>query len=197
MGALVDGVVLREARELLEQVIHQPCVAADDPGPDDIGDVQEASQLPGQLDVAASLAQIKHDFKDSPLDVSISGSDIIYGIKSEIMESIYSILDNSYEAIEEKMNYLLKTGGKEEFVPSIKISLTQKTDSSLIKISDNGAGIKEEDREKIFAPYFTTKSSYKTKSNAGIGMYIMYKVIDENHSKHRLICGKRIRKNPE
>jgi len=134
------------------------------------------------LDVAASLAQVKHDFKNSPVHVSISGSDIIYGIKSEIMESIYSILDNSYEAIEEKMKYRLKLEERKEFAPSIKISLTRKAGSSLIKISDNGVGIKEEDRDKIFAPYFTTKSSYKTKSNAGVGMYIMYKVIDENHS---------------
>ena len=34
---------------------------------------------------------------------------------------------------------------------------------------------------EIFAPFFTTKSSFKKKPNTGIGMYLMLRVIEETH----------------
>jgi len=39
--------------------------------------------------------------------------------------------------------------------------------------------IREEDSKKVFAPFFTTKSSYT--SGTGIGMYVVKRIIEENH----------------
>ena len=94
------------------------------------------------------------------------------------MEVIYNLIDNAFEAIEEKNNISLKekpirNNGK------IEVSLIKKNDISVIKISDNGAGIKEQNFGKIFVPFFTTKSSRK--SGTGIGMYIVKRMIVENH----------------
>lgn len=135
----------------------------------------------GVLDIASSLVQIKHDYSAPILNVRIDKPDIIYGIKSQIMESIYNILDNSYDAIEEKMMYRLNEDEKKVFIPSIVVRLKHKKDSSLIEICDNGVGIREENRKKIFAPYFTTKASFKAKPSSGVGMYVMYRIIEENH----------------
>jgi signal transduction histidine kinase len=44
-----------------------------------------------------------------------------------------------------------------------------------IAISDNGIGIPEEKHEKIFVPYFTTKST-----GTGLGLAIVKQII-ENH----------------
>ena len=94
------------------------------------------------------------------------------------MEGIYIIIDNAFEATEEKKN-LLKNEEQMKYIPQIDISLTHKNDKSIIKISDNGIGIKEENNSKIFIPFFTTKSS--SKSGTGIGMYIVRRMIVENH----------------
>jgi two-component system nitrogen regulation sensor histidine kinase NtrY len=45
----------------------------------------------------------------------------------------------------------------------------------LIEVSDNGCGISNAEQEKLFVPYFTTKSS-----GSGIGLS-MVKQIVENH----------------
>ena len=39
--------------------------------------------------------------------------------------------------------------------------------------------IKDEDKHKIFAPFFTTKTSYK--SGSGIGVYVVKRIVEENH----------------
>jgi signal transduction histidine kinase len=129
-------------------------------------------------DVSLGLVTMKHEVTEAPLECDMGADDIIYGVKPQIMECIFNLLDNHYEAIMEKRN---KFSDEQRlgFNPLIKLKLTQTSDISLIEISDNGIGIKEEDKSKIFAPFFTTKSSYK--SGSGIGMYVVKRIIEENH----------------
>jgi signal transduction histidine kinase/CheY-like chemotaxis protein len=47
-----------------------------------------------------------------------------------------------------------------------------------VEIVDNGQGIDEEIREKVFQPYFTTK---ETGTNLGMGLYLVDKVIKEHN----------------
>jgi len=125
-----------------------------------------------------NLLMVKHEISALPITIKIDDKDIVYGIKSQLTEVIYNMLDNAYEAIQEKKMILGKKE-PETFVPSIELRLTHTQDLQVIKISDNGVGIKEEDKHKIFAPFFTTKSSYK--SGSGIGVYVVKRIVEENH----------------
>ncbi len=49
-------------------------------------------------------------------------------------------------------------------------------DSSFIEISDTGEGIKEQDIERIFYPFYTTK-----KEGTGLRLAIAYRIVDEHH----------------
>jgi signal transduction histidine kinase len=132
------------------------------------------------IELALELLMVKHEIAQFPLEVEIVSHDTVYGVKAQIMEALYNILDNGYEAILEKRTHLIANeSDKCKFKPCINLKLTQKPTFSLIEIEDNGMGIKEEDRHKIFAPFFTTKSSYK--SGTGIGMYVVKRMIEENH----------------
>ena len=133
------------------------------------------------VDGAIDLAKIKHGIEELPVTLEIESDGTIYGIMSQMMESMYTLIDNSYDAIEEKRNKLKNSEERKNFQPIILIKLTQNPDASLVEITDNGIGISNEDKKKIFAPYFTTKSSYKIKTGSGIGLYVVHRIVEENH----------------
>lgn len=132
----------------------------------------------GIVELSSRLLMIKHEVDSLPISVKIDTKDTIYAAKSQLTEVIYNLMDNAYEAIKEKEGRISEKE-LESFFPVIQFSLTYTQDRQIIKISDNGIGIKEEDKPKIFAPFFTTKASYK--SGSGIGAYVLKRIIEENH----------------
>ena len=133
------------------------------------------------VDGAIDLVKIKQGIEDFPVTVDADPDVTVYGIMTQVMEALYNIIDNCYEAIEEKSNTLKTPEERRGYTPRITVRLKRFPDVSLIEIADNGIGISEEDRKKIFAPYFTTKSSYKSQPGSGIGLYVVHRMIDENH----------------
>lgn len=62
---------------------------------------------------------------------------------------------------------------KEEGLPSIEVIAKRSGSKVIISIEDNGTGISEEQKEKIFTPYFSTKSK-----GSGIGLAVAKKGIE-------------------
>ncbi|MCX5782720.1 MAG: ATP-binding protein [Elusimicrobia bacterium] len=132
------------------------------------------------VDTSIEVVKTKHQLADFPLISDYGKNDKIYGVEVQIRECIYNVLDNAYEAIREKIeNYLKEEAAIKSFKPEISLKFFQKANSYVIEISDNGIGIKEENKHKIFSPFFTTKPSVK--SGTGIGMYVVKRMIEENH----------------
>ncbi|CAN5317001.1 ATP-binding protein [soil metagenome] len=77
----------------------------------------------------------------------------------QIQQALLNILKNAMEAID-----------KPEGVIIIRTRL--RSDHALIEIEDNGRGISEKDRLKIFEPYYTTKFS-----GTGLGLMVVYRII--------------------
>ena len=92
----------------------------------------------------------------------------IYTYKNELLQCIINIIKNSIDAFKETT-----LTNK-----NITVSLEQKTDKIILSIEDNAGGIDKEHLEKIFEPYFSTKS----KNGTGLGLYIC-KTITEKHLK--------------
>ncbi|MEH1818047.1 MAG: GAF domain-containing protein [Nostoc sp.] len=65
-------------------------------------------------------------------------------------------------------------------IPTIQISTKASADNSrlLIRISDNGTGMTEEVKKRIFDPFYTTKPVGK---GTGLGLSISYQIIVEKH----------------
>jgi signal transduction histidine kinase len=131
------------------------------------------------INPSLELLKIKHNINEFPLKLEFKSDGKIYGIKAQLMEAFYNILDNAYESTKEKRE-LLKDQNQ-VYRPEINLRIKENQVANYIsfEIEDNGIGIKEENKGKVFAPFFTTKSS--DKSGSGIGCYIVKRIIEENH----------------
>ncbi len=92
------------------------------------------------------------------------------GYSNEFKQVVLNIMDNGKDAILKKRE---KGAGDEEGV--ISIELTKEGDEIVVNIEDNGGGIPDDQLEKIFDPYFTTKEDKGT----GIGLYMSKTIIEE------------------
>lgn len=62
--------------------------------------------------------------------------------------------------------------------PHIEINITSTTTHVTIAIHDNGIGISKQEQDKIFTPYFTTKSS-----GSGIGLSVVRQIIEKHNGQ--------------
>ncbi|WP_051261322.1 trifunctional serine/threonine-protein kinase/ATP-binding protein/sensor histidine kinase [Desulfovibrio inopinatus] len=67
-----------------------------------------------------------------------------------------------------------------EYNGTLTIQLAQENGYQKVVIKDNGPGIPEEIRDKIFTPFFTTK---KSGEGSGLGLDIVKKIIDKHKGK--------------
>ncbi|HEY9614799.1 PAS domain S-box protein [Allocoleopsis sp.] len=67
-------------------------------------------------------------------------------------------------------------------LPTIKVyTETKDKDWVVIRIKDNGLGMTEEVKQKLFNPFFTTKPAGK---GTGLGLSISYQIVVEKHGGH-------------
>jgi PAS domain S-box-containing protein len=104
--------------------------------------------------------QIKYSYID--LKITYNGENlIVYGYKNEFMQVLITLINNAKDAIKK-----VKKEDK-NYKGSIAIVVDSTLDQVTIRISDNGCGIRQKDKEKLFEPYYSTKS----KGN-GLGLYM-------------------------
>jgi len=84
---------------------------------------------------------------------------------NELIQVILNIINNAIDALE-----LAKIES-----PRIVISVEEKKDTVVFIIKDNAKGIKKEDIEKIFEPYFSTKG----RNGTGLGLYMSQMIIQK------------------
>jgi len=89
----------------------------------------------------------------------------VQGYPNEFAQVLLNILNNSKDSIlESKVDN-----------PLIKIEIEEKNSYAVINVYDNGVGIPLRNKDRIFEPYFTTKSK-----GMGLGLYISKLIIEKN-----------------
>ena len=90
-------------------------------------------------------------------------------IPQDIGRVLLNLINNGFQAIDEQSKR-----GIEGYKPTLTV--TTKLENARVKISakDNGSGIPEEIKDKIFQPFFTTKEAGK---GTGLGLSLAYDIV--------------------
>lgn len=96
--------------------------------------------------------------------------DTVNIIPQDINRVIINLLNNAFYAVGERAQHNLDQNWK----PTVTVSTSIANQTVDISITDNGTGIPEEVKQKIFNPFFTTKP---TGEGTGLGLSICYDII--------------------
>ncbi|MTI69203.1 MAG: GHKL domain-containing protein [Firmicutes bacterium] len=115
--------------------------------------------------VKSVLDLIEEKIKYNNIKIIYENIDMVkgYGYPNQYSQAIFNILNNSIDALKGEEN------------KEIKISIYKSKDMIVTEIIDNGEGISEDIKEKIFKMYFTTKKASK---GTGLGLYMTKKIIE-------------------
>jgi signal transduction histidine kinase len=110
-----------------------------------------------------SLASAELPTRNITLVTSMPAMPLIANVDADLLkQAVLNVIQNGAQSMPE--------GGKLEVV------LEEDRKSAILRISDEGTGIPDEIREKIFDLYFTTKTE-----GSGIGLSMTYRILQLHH----------------
>ncbi len=98
----------------------------------------------------------------------------IKAVPQDLSRALLNIIGNACYALHEKQQREIPN-----YISSLKVSTQRQNGEVVISIRDNGPGIPEEVKEKIFLPFFTTKPTGE--GNSGLGLSISNDIIVQGH----------------
>ncbi|WP_299470249.1 ATP-binding protein [uncultured Gimesia sp.] len=88
---------------------------------------------------------------------------IVHVIRDQLVQVFLNLILNAMDSTEEGA--------------SIEITTEARAGQILISVHDNGHGIREEDKQKLFQPYFTTKAK-----GTGLGLFVCKNILEHSNS---------------
>jgi len=95
-------------------------------------------------------------------------------VPQDIGRVILNLINNAFYAVNTRANNHQRTTTNEPYTPTVSVSTKNNGDTIEIRVSDNGPGIPDAIKEKIFQPFFTTKP---TGQGTGLGLSLSYDII--------------------
>ena len=95
----------------------------------------------------------------------------VVGKSDELQQALFNVIRNAVQAC-----------GKHGV---IRIGLEESNDSVNVLVSDNGPGIPEEHRSKVFDPFFSTKGP---DDGEGLGLYIVRQIVSRHGGDIKVTC---------
>ncbi|UOQ67040.1 sensor histidine kinase [Hymenobacter volaticus] len=95
-------------------------------------------------------------------------------VTQDVGRVLLNLLTNAFYAVQQRQK--LQEAG---YQPTVTVSTKQGEECIELKVRDNGMGIPEEVKQKIFQPFFTTKP---TGEGTGLGLSLSYDIITKGHN---------------
>ena len=91
---------------------------------------------------------------------------------------LLNLINNAFYAVQQRKRQLSESQAQEKYEPTVSVSTRQLPGKIEIRIKDNGTGIPETLKAKIFQPFFTTKP---TGQGTGLGLSLAYDIVTKGH----------------
>jgi two-component system, NtrC family, sensor kinase len=104
-------------------------------------------------------------------------------IPQDIGRVLLNLINNAFYAVNQRSHQLLSNAQIDEsaeskYTPSVFVSTKQIKKTIEIRVKDNGTGMPESVKNKIFQPFFTTKP---TGQGTGLGLSLSYDIVTKGH----------------
>ena len=99
-------------------------------------------------------------------------------VPQELGQVLLNLFHNAFYAVRQKHKSVQVLGDGEAYAPKVSVSTRQLPGQVEIRVRDNGVGMAEHVKSKVFQPFFTTKP---TGEGTGLGLSISYDIITKGH----------------
>jgi signal transduction histidine kinase len=99
-------------------------------------------------------------------------------ISQDLGRVLLNLCNNAFYAVHQKKKKLTENKSTEAYTPQVTVSTAKTPKGIEIKVQDNGIGIPEALKNKIFQPFFTTKP---TGEGTGLGLSLSYDILVKGH----------------
>jgi ligand-binding sensor domain-containing protein/signal transduction histidine kinase len=107
------------------------------------------------------------------------GMERVETVPQELGRVLLNLFNNAFYAVRQKQE-LLGSG----YEAKVEVSTCRRNGQVEIKVKDNGTGMPEAVRKKVFQPFFTTKPSGQ---GTGLGLSLSYDIITKGHGGELLV----------
>ena len=115
-----------------------------------------------EINIVEVVKHATEIFTESYISFSADTEILIMNLdKLQITRVVTNLIKNAIHAVEETE------------IPIVKVNVVAKTTKLIIEVIDNGKGIADEDKDKVFEPKFTTKTS-----GMGLGLPMIKNIIE-------------------
>jgi two-component system, NtrC family, sensor kinase len=115
----------------------------------------------------------------------------VNGLPQDIGRVLLNLINNAFYAVHEKANLVqVKTQGiasplEPNYKPTVTVSTKNLGDQIEISVKDNGNGIPDHIKDKIFQPFFTTKP---TGQGTGLGLSLSYDIVKAHGGELKVVA---------
>ena len=109
---------------------------------------------------------LEHDFAQGIMPIELAPQDVTRVLLNLIGNGFYAATKRGKDESDPK------------FKPTLRVATRDLGDAVEIRVRDNGTGIPPEIRDKLFQPFFTTKS---TGEGTGLGLSISWDIVVQQH----------------
>jgi len=95
-------------------------------------------------------------------------------VGQDIARVVLNLINNAFHAVSSKAS----ATDDSDYKPKVTISTKNLEGKVEIRVKDNGNGIPDDIKNKIFQPFFTTKS---TGEGTGLGLSLSYDIVTKGH----------------